>query len=171
MIAWHCGSNAIISAPFKSHANKHRLLAYGTIMQLLKDLNMLVYLQKLDNEASTEYKRIIKSKWGLGYQFVPLRSHRINAAERAIRTFKAHFLSTLAVIAPIFPNKLWDLILPQTDLTLNLLSKSTLNPKISAWEYFQGLFDYNSTPLRPLGCPVMIHSKTYNHKSWDFIGK
>ena len=56
MIAYNCDSNAIIAAPFKSCSGKHRLLAYGAIMQCLKDRNMLVDLQILDNEASTEYK-------------------------------------------------------------------------------------------------------------------
>ena len=49
MIAYHCDSNAIIAAPFKSRSNKQRLLAYGAIMQLLKDRNMVVYFQILDN--------------------------------------------------------------------------------------------------------------------------
>ena len=96
MISYPCGSNAIISAPFKSHSEKQRLLAYGAIMQRLKDRNILVDLHILDNEASTEYKCIIKSEWGLGYQLVPPHIHCINASERAIRTFKAHFISTLA---------------------------------------------------------------------------
>ena len=61
IIAYHCDSNAIIATPFKSRADKHRLLAYGSIMQRLKDRNMLLELQKLYNKASTEYKRIIKA--------------------------------------------------------------------------------------------------------------
>ena len=99
-------------------------------MQRLKDRNMLVDLQILDNESSNEYKRIIKSEWGVVYQLVPTHTHIINVAEFAIRTLKAHFLSTLAGIVPTFPKNLWDLLLPQTELTLNLLSQATLNPKI-----------------------------------------
>ena len=34
-----------------------------------------------------------------------------------------------------------------------------------------GAFNYYATPLGPLGCPVMIHKKTYNRKSWDFRSK
>ena len=49
--------------------------------------------------------------------------------------------------------------------------KSTLNLNILAWEYFQVPFDYKATLLGPLGCPFMIHRKTSNRKSWDFIGK
>ena len=127
---------------------------------------MLVDLQILDNEAITEYKRIIKSDLGVGYQLEPPHIHRRNAAERAIRTFKAHFLSILYGIENTFPKNLWGLLLPQIELTLNMLIQSTLNLNISSWEYFQGPFYYKNTPLGPLVCPVMIHQKTYNCKSW-----
>ena len=101
-------------------------------MRRIKDQNTLVDLHILENEASNEYKCIIKYEWGVGYQLVPPHIHRRNTAERAICTLKAHFLSTLAGIAPNLPKNLWDLIPPQTELTLNLLSQSTLNPNISA---------------------------------------
>ena len=91
MIAYNCDSDSIFAAPFKYCFNKHRLLAYSAIMQRLKDCNILVDLQILDNEASTEYKRIINSDWGVGYQLVPPHIHCRNAAEHAIRTFKVHF--------------------------------------------------------------------------------
>ena len=106
MITYHCDSNAIIAAPFKSCADKHRLLAYGAIMQRLKYSNILVDLQILDNEASSKYKCIIKAEWVVGYQLVPPHIHRRNPAERAIRTFKAHFVSVLAIIAKTFPKNL-----------------------------------------------------------------
>ena len=160
MIAYHCNFNAIIAAPFKSCANKHRILAYRAIMQRLKECNMLADIHILYNEESNEYKRIIKSVWGVGYQLVPPHIHRRNAAKHAIRNFIAHLLSTLADIAPTFPKNLWDLIQPQTYLTLNILRQSTLNPKISAWVYFQGPFDYKANPLGLRGCPVMIQRMT-----------
>ena len=114
MIVYNCDSNAIIAAPFKSRANRHILLAHGSIMQRLKDLNILVDLQILENEESTEHKRIIKSEWGVGYQLVPPYIHCRNSAERSICTLKAHFIPTLAGIAPNFPKNLWYLLLPQT---------------------------------------------------------
>ena len=59
MVAYHCDSNLILTAPFKSRSNKHLMLAYNDIMQRLKTRGMLVDLQIMDNEASAEYKRII----------------------------------------------------------------------------------------------------------------
>ena len=75
-------------------------------MQRLTDNKLSVDLQILDNEASAEYKRSIKTKWNAKYQLVPPHTHRSNAAERTIRTFKAHFLSILAGVAPDFPRNL-----------------------------------------------------------------
>ena len=56
----------------------------------------------LDNEASAD---LIASlvKQDMSYQLVPPHVHRRNAAERAIRTFKNHFLAGLASLEPTFP--------------------------------------------------------------------
>ncbi len=76
-----------------------------------------------------------------------------------IRHFKNRFLSILAGVNAVFPPYLWDLLLPQAKLTVNLLRQATINPKISTWEYFNGPFDFNKTPLAPVGCKVLIHAK------------
>ena len=79
-LLYHCDSNAIIAATFNPRAYKNRLLEYDATMKRLKDRNMLVYIQTLDKEASTEYKRIIKDEWGVGYQLVPPHIHHRNTA-------------------------------------------------------------------------------------------
>ena len=140
-------------------------------MQRLKDRSMLVDLHILDNKASAEYKHIIKSEWGVEYQLVPPHIHPRDAAEIVIRTLKAHLISILASISKSPPKNLWDLIIPQIELKLNLMKQSTLNPKISAWEYFLGTFEFKATLLGPLGCPVMIHRNNLTIKSCDFIGR
>ena len=85
---------------------------------------------------------------------MPHNVHRRNIAERAIRTFKAHFLSILTGIPPSLPNYLWGKLLPQTELSLNLLRQSTVTPLTSAWEDFNGPFNFDATPLGPIGCRV-----------------
>ncbi len=82
-----------------------------------------------------------------------------------------HFLSILAGVDAAFPPYLWDLLLPQAELTINLLRQATANPKISAWEYFNGPFDFNKTPLAPMGCRVLIHAKPSTRRSWDYRAK
>ena len=115
IVAYH-SSNVILIEPFASRKDKHRISVYNIIMQRLKDRNLLVDLLILDNECSKENKATVKEKWGVTYQLVPPDLHRRNAAERVIRTFKAHFLAILAGVAIDFPPHLWDLLLPQTEL-------------------------------------------------------
>ncbi len=171
MIAYHADGNLILQQAFKTRNDRHRIAAYNAIMSQLAVRGFAVDLQILDNEASAAYKEAITVKWKAKFQLVPPDMHRRNRAERAIRTFKSHFLSILAGVDKAFPLYLWDLLLPQVELTLNLLRQATLNPQISAWEYFQGPFDFNKMPLGPVGCRVLIHAKPITRQSWDFQAK
>ena len=105
------------------------------------------------------------------YQLVPPNVHRINLVERAITTFKAHFISVLAGVDPTFPKFIWDNLLVKTELTINLLRQATLNPSMSAWEYFNGAFYFTSNPLGTIGCKLIIHATKNKRKSWDHRGR
>lgn len=85
--------------------------------------------------------------------------HRRNAAERAISTFKDHFIAGLASTDKLFPIHLWDRLIPQSILTLNLMRQSRLNPRLSAEAQLNGAFDFNKTPLAPPGTRVIVHEK------------
>ena len=61
-------------------------------MTRLKAAGLDVDLQVLDNKASKDYKEAIVNKWKVRYQLVQPDMHRRNAAEKAIRTFKAHII-------------------------------------------------------------------------------
>ncbi len=61
---------------------------------------------------------------------------------------------------------LWDRLLPQAILTLNLLRQSNTVPTVSAYQYVHGNFDYNKMPLAPLGCAVQLHQSNINQASW-----
>ena len=108
------------------------MVAYNSIMQHVKATNMLVKLKILDNEASKEYKIIIKYQWKIKYQLLPSHIHRQNSSKRAIQTFRAHFLSILTGVANDLLRRHWDQLLPQSELNLNLLRKGIVQPDISA---------------------------------------
>ena len=76
--------------------------------------------------------------WGATYQLVPPNVHRRNIAKRVTRSFKAHFLAILSGVDLEFPKYMWDNLLVKTELTINLLRQATLNPIISACEYYNG---------------------------------
>jgi hypothetical protein len=69
-------------------------------------------LQTLDNALSTALKSIFTEN-DVEYQLVPPHCHRRNAAERAFRNFKEHFVSGLALVDPDLPSHLWGRLLPQ----------------------------------------------------------
>ena len=95
MVTYHY-SNVILVAPFKTRNNRHWIAAYNYNMQRLKGIGLATDLQILDNEASQDYKATITDKWGVDFQLVPPDIHRRNAAERSIRTFRAHLLAILS---------------------------------------------------------------------------
>ncbi|KAL7485757.1 hypothetical protein ACHAW6_011365 [Cyclotella cf. meneghiniana] len=55
---------------------------------------------------------------------------------------------------------LWDRLLPQTEITLNLLCQSTAMPTVSAYAHLAGPFDYNKMTLAQMGCEVLMHEMT-----------
>jgi len=93
------------------------------------------------------------------YQLVPLHVHRRNAAEKAIHTFKNHLIARLCSLDKNFPLHLWEHLLPQADLSLNLLCGSRINLKLSAYAQLHGIFNYNNTPIAPPGTRVLVHNK------------
>ena len=124
----------------------------------------------LDNDLSHELKKSFE-KHNIQYQFVPPHVHRANAAERAIWTFKAHFLAGLASCDPAFPIGEWDRLLDQAELTLNLLCTTRCNPRLSAHAFLHGVHDFNSEPLAPPGTKVVVHQKPQIRKTWSLHGK
>jgi hypothetical protein len=105
------------------------------------------------------------------YQLVPSHCHRHNAAERAIQTFKEHFVEELAFVDPTFPLHLWDRLLPQAEITLNLLRTSRPPPQLSAAAHFHGLVDYNKTAFAPPGCNIIAHEKPGKRRTWEPHGQ
>jgi hypothetical protein len=122
-------------------------------------------LQTIDNEASAALKNFFTAN-DVEYQLVPPHCHRRNAAEHAIRTFKEHFVAGLSSVDPTFPLHLWYRLLPQPEITLNLLRTSRLHPQLSAAAHFHGLVDYNKTAFAPPGCKIIAHDKPGKRRTW-----
>ena len=122
-------------------------------------------LHWLDNEASKVLKTFI-DKEQTKYQLTPPHINQHNAAERAICTFKNHFISGLCSVDKNFPLHLWCRLLDQAELTLNMLCMSRINPNLLAHEQLHGIHDFNATPLAPPGTKCITHEKSSQHGTW-----
>ena len=161
-------SNVILVEPMKSRNDKEMKRAYEHLLARLKRAGIKPKKHVMDNEVSDSMKDMIRDDYEMELELVPPGCHRRNAAEVAIRNFKAHFLSILAGTADDFLLALWDRLLPQAEITLNLLRQANANPKMSAYAYMCGPFDYNRMPLAPMGCKAQIHKKLANRGTWDY---
>ena len=102
----------------------------------------------------------------IDFQLVPPHNHMRNSAERAIRTFKEHFIAILCSTDKNFPLQQWDELLPQAEITVNLLRQSNINPKLSAWHQLEGIFDFNRTPMAPPGTSVIVYEQPAQCGTW-----
>jgi hypothetical protein len=66
---------------------------------------------------------------------------------------------------------LWDRLLPQAEITLNLLRTSCLHPQLSAAAHYHGLVDYNKTAFAPPGCKIIAHEKPGKRRTWARHGQ
>ena len=166
MVLYDYDSNAILAEPMKSRTGDELTRVYTKLHTYLTERGHRPRLQKLDNEAPASLKIFLRTH-NVDYQLVPPNVHRRNAAERAIGTFKEHFISTLAGTHSTFPTHLWDRLIPQCVATLNMLRQSRVNTSISAYTQLNGVFDFNKTPMMPPGARVLVHEKPAVRRTWD----
>jgi hypothetical protein len=166
LILYDYDSNSVLSAPMKNRGDKELVRAFDFLIQSLILRGLKPHLQRLDNESSLALINYLTQQ-GITYQLAPPHIHRRNNAERAIQTFKNHFIAGLCSVDLTFPLKLWDKLLPQATITLNVLRKSRINPRISAYAQLNGHFDFNRTPLAPPGTLIIAHEKPDQRASWD----
>lgn len=164
LVAYDYDSNAILVEALQNRQKATITKAWNKINEILAKSGAQPNIYVMDNEASTDLKTAMKSK-NIRYELVPPHIHRRNAAERAIRTFKNHFIAGLASLDPQFPMAQWDRLLSQAVLTMNHLRNARANPNLSAHAYLHGVFNFASTPLAPPGTKVLIHEKSTNRNT------
>eukprot|EP00804_Cyclotella_cryptica_P006781 CCRYP_019523-RA/>CCRYP_019523-RA protein AED:0.40 eAED:0.40 QI:0/0/0/1/0/0/3/0/477 len=131
-------------------------------LQRMKACGIQPTRQVLDNEISAAYKLAITAS-GMTYQLVPPDDHRRNIAEKAIQTWKDHFIA-------------WHrrLNFPST-FGANYYHKWSANsvfygnqcmPHISSHTHLYGHHDYNTHPFVPLGMEALVHDKPHRRKSF-----
>ena len=116
-------TNSIHTRVIKDRQSQKIINAWLKIHSLLKVNGHEPQVHILDNECSCLMKEAFQ-KHGVKYQLVPPYTHRRNAAERVIQTWKYHFLAGFASCDPCFPIREWDRLLEQGEIALNLLRSS-----------------------------------------------
>ena len=150
LVAYHYYSNTIHTEPFKTRTGLHLKTDNHKLYSLLTKRGLKHIIKILDNEYPYVPKKFMKEA-NEKFQLVPTHIHCRNIAEWSIRTFKENFISGLASTHKYFPPNLWCVLLPHSSLTINLLRKSRINPKLSGFDQLHIKFNYNATPLAPPG--------------------
>jgi hypothetical protein len=166
MLAVELEGNYIDVEPMKSRSTKDLTKAYKQIYARWKATGVICpNWHILDNETPAEFLEAIRTN-GCRVEKTPAEMHRRNIAERTIQTYKGHFIATMAGVSNSFTIHQWHKLVPQIVLTLNLLRQLHVVPKVSAYAYHHGNFDYNHMSLAPMGCAVQFHIKPNRRKPW-----
>ena len=139
-------------------------------MQLLKAAGIRPKKHVLDNECSTEFKQAIKEN-ELEYELLPKGQNRRNISERALQTWRSHTIGALSGVSENSPLSLWDELLSQLDMQVNLLRFSNVNPKVFSWIVLNGAHDFNMHPLALLGVEIQMLENHDKKKTWGVRSK
>jgi hypothetical protein len=165
MILYHVASNSIWVEPMKNRTEGEIIKARDRAVGRMNTCGIKPTRQIFDNEASTAYKEAVTTS-GMTYQLVPPDDHRRNVAEKAIQTWKDHFIAALSGTPNDFPLHLWCQVIPQMERQLCLLRQTNINPKISTYAHLYGPHNYNAVPFVPIGMQALVHDKPQRRKSF-----
>ena len=169
LVGYHYDANYIAAVPIKKRTAGEITKGWEALHSKFSQAGVTPTKYVMDNETSKELIAALEKKQ-LSYQLAPPHMHRTNAAEKAIQTFKNHFITGLTLCHSDFPMAEWDYLIDQAEITLNLLRGSRTNPKLSAYAYLRGNFNYNATPMAPPGTKVVVHEKPNVRASWGLRG-
>ena len=137
MILCEMDGNAIMSEGMRDRTAGEIIKAYQKLIKRLQKAGIRPKKHILDNECSEEYKQAIIDN-NMQYELVPKGQHRRNIAEKAIQTWKSHAVGVFSGMSDKCPLAIWDLLLPQIDMQVNMLRQANTAPKVSAWAYMHG---------------------------------
>jgi len=160
-------ANYIRSVPIKSQSKEELLRAHQETHKWLSMWGFKPLLHKMNNETLHEVEKFIQAQQ-MRIQYTPPDMHHTNPAERAIRTWKNHFLAGIAGLPKSFPIANWCRLTKQCDATLNMLRPCCQNPLLLAHEALEGNFSFDATPMAPLGTEVLVHMKPNQRSTWGY---
>ena len=168
MYVYDC--NSILTTATKNKINKEMIRAFTPLTEYLRIRGIHPGFHFMENESSTALNMTMTTM-NIKCQLVPPSNHIANNAEISIQTFKNHFIEVLCIVDNDFHLQLWDRLLQQANISLNLLRKSGTLPHISAYTHILGEFDFNLTPLSPPDKIVVMHNRLNYRALWASHGE
>ena len=95
MVGIHIDANYIFCETMKNRTEGELINAYQKMVDRMQLAGLGLKHHRLDNECSDNFKKCIR-KNNMTHKLVPPDCHRRNLAERAIQTFKKHFVLILS---------------------------------------------------------------------------
>ena len=92
--------------PMKKKTEEEMILARRRALERMKAQGIVPTHQVLDNEISVAYRQEIKQT-SMTYQIVPPYDHQSILEEKAIQTWKDHFIGVMRRTAATLPSHLW----------------------------------------------------------------
>ncbi len=115
--------------------------AYKKLVARLKKAGCAPKKHIMDNKVSSILRKTIKAEGNL--ELIPPEFHCRNIAKDGICMEKNHVIAILARLSESFLIWMWSELLPQAELTLNILCPSYLWPQLSSHTYLFRKFDFN----------------------------
>ena len=166
---YHYKTNAILVKAIKNMDDHSIYEAYKELFEQPEAKGYKPKMIVMDNQATEYIKKFLPTK-DCALLVVEPHNHWVNAAKRAIQTFKDAFIVALATTDSEFPLQLWDKLAPQVQNTLNLLRQARSNPNILAYEALDGPYNWDRYPLPPPGCKAIIYKAPAVQGSWASRG-
>ena len=162
-VAYVYNLNSILLRSLKSREDTSMVDAFSSIYTKSEAAGHNPKLRVLDNECSCAVQKFLIKK-GTERQNVEAHNHKVNAAEKAVKTAKYHIIAHVATLDHQCPIQSWSKMLPQMQDTLNMLRTSCNNNKLTAYEELNDKFDWNRTPIAPIGTRgiLFIHPDSHN---------
>jgi hypothetical protein len=131
-VKYDYNTNYVNAVPVEDLTDTTIIQTFDTIFEDMEKKGHKPKLNITDNQAVGPLKQYL-DKQDCRWQFVEPSNHRVNAAERAIQTWKNHIISGLCSTNKEWPLQLWDQMTQQSIITLNLCRTSRKHPKQSAY--------------------------------------
>ena len=158
-------TNAILATPVTDVKDATIVESFKKNIEYLTNRGFRPCFNIIDNVASKSVQTYLEGN-GIKMQLVEPHNHRVNAAERAIQTFKNHLISGFCTIDKHCPAAIWSKFIPQAQDSLNMLRTSRVHPKVSAYHVLEGVHDFNRVPWCPIGTRATVFNPPETRTSW-----